>query len=131
MAQTNQHKGLCATCRNEPTCTFPRSPSAPVTQCEEFADDAPRAARAADGSISARAHEPGPGAAQAREMGLCSNCANLATCTFPLAARGVLYCEEHDEGSARSSLLGLAEPQSPSARTLEAGLRPEVFVPAK
>jgi hypothetical protein len=30
------YRGLCSTCRNDPTCTYPRNSGRPVTQCEEI-----------------------------------------------------------------------------------------------
>jgi len=31
-----------------------------------------------------------------KDWGLCMNCANRSTCTFPRPKDGVLYCEEYE-----------------------------------
>ena len=66
-------------------------------QCEEFMIGEPQSAKAA--------REPAtPGVSRAKacnggtpdhRMGLCSNCDELETCTFPDARQGVLHCEEY------------------------------------
>ena len=36
IARISLHRGLCSTCRSDLTCTYPRNPWRPVTECEEF-----------------------------------------------------------------------------------------------
>ena len=105
MARTSKYRGLCVTCRNDPTCTFPREPSAPVTRCEEFAAGAPDVPAAGESESSACPQSAGSSESAARQSGLCENCANLPTCTFPLAGKGVLYCEQHEcDGAAAGEI---------------------------
>jgi hypothetical protein len=33
--------------------------------------------------------------ANEKEMGLCSTCEDVEDCTFPMARKGVQYCEEY------------------------------------
>ena len=96
MQKTSIHEtlyshGLCATCRNAPSCTFQRRVDAPVMDCLEF-----------DGELrteASRASRPAPrqprGQAAGSEPGLCAWCDNRATCTFPRKAGGIWFCEEY------------------------------------
>ncbi len=85
----SEHQGLCGTCANDPTCALPREKDSPVLQCEEFTVGEPSAA------VGSR---PGVGREKASDhrMGLCSNCDDVETCTFPSARQGVVHCEEHE-----------------------------------
>ncbi len=82
-------RGLCATCRNAPGCTFRQKVDAPVMECLEF-----------DGEI--RSDTPHPAGTahrglrnEKREPGLCGWCDNRATCTFPRSPGGTWFCEEY------------------------------------
>lgn len=89
-----KHGGLCSTCANAPTCTFPRDPARPVLQCEEFEVHASPPAKAASEKTSP---PPGPdrGEKAAGEYaGLCSTCEDRETCTYPNGEGGVWQCEE-------------------------------------
>jgi len=93
-------RGLCATCRNAPECTYPRDPGPAVLQCEEFDGYGPR-----QQSVLGKAEEKRPangtetpaskdGEAEAR--GLCATCRNRDTCTFTKREGGVRYCDEYE-----------------------------------
>jgi len=89
--------GLCATCKNAPTCAFPTDPQQARVECEEFESDGV-ALQAAGGCRAPlprprRARAARPGANHA--LGLCQNCQNRATCTFPRPEGGVWHCEEY------------------------------------
>jgi hypothetical protein len=94
-----QYGGLCLTCDHARSCTYPRDPERPVLQCEEFeAYDMP-VERAtvedflASGNVKAQAASNHNGDAESR--GLCANCENRKTCTFPRPEEGVWHCEEY------------------------------------
>ena len=74
--ETGDRSGLCSSCRYSQSCTYLKSLTMPVTQCEEFEGFFP---------------EPGD---DARE-GLCVTCDNRATCMFPRPAGGIWHCEEY------------------------------------
>ncbi len=87
------HLGLCLTCNHSLTCTYTRSSDSPVLFCEEF-------------DISQSSNSPiyNPAEVQAakhiqssndRLPGLCSNCENRRSCTFPKAEGGIWHCEEY------------------------------------
>ncbi len=88
MSGGSEHGGLCTTCENDATCTFPRTPGRPVLQCEELTVGEPSAAVGLRPSADRK--EPPD-----RPIGLCGNCDDVGTCTFPSARQGVLHCEEH------------------------------------
>src|SRR3974377_1147908 len=89
-------EGLCRTCSKAEGCTFPRDASRPVWSCDEF-----------DGSTlapilpSARGFAA-PGLRRVREeldeareiKGLCTECANRSTCSYPKPPGGVWHCDE-------------------------------------
>ena len=92
--------GLCATCVDTGTCTFPRRESEPVLFCEEFDGGeqntvgAPVEVVAPSATVRAQAMcktEP-----SAKLRGLCGTCDKRATCMFPKAEGGVWHCEEFE-----------------------------------
>ena len=94
----NEKSGLCQTCRYAPNCAFPTGPGAPVLQCEEFeAEGAPPVKKESRAVVSAA---PGADAAppmngSGKYKGLCTNCEDRDSCTFPKAEKGVWHCEEY------------------------------------
>lgn len=91
------HAGLCTNCDNRATCTYPALSGTPILQCEEYVLRAPMAETAECGNPrpSRRPRETAPPAVVDRTLGLCSNCAKAATCTFPKPEGGVWRCEEY------------------------------------
>jgi hypothetical protein len=99
MAKISTHRGLCSTCRNEPTCTYPRDSERPVWQCEEF-DGELTALRNPPGSSDAPSNRlelrpPAEEKHSSKYVGLCLICDNRETCTFPKPEGGVWHCEEY------------------------------------
>jgi hypothetical protein len=91
----SQGQGLCSGCRNAPTCVFPRDPGKPLLQCEEFegfpSAPPPPASIEITPACGARA---GP-RTKRKYKGLCRDCENRRTCTFPKSEGGVWHCEEY------------------------------------
>ena len=83
--------GLCRTCRHAAECTFPRDPDHPVLMCEEFEGIRPSPEAAPEISAKPRVATE----KTTRLQGLCVNCANRDTCTFPKPEGGVWHCEEY------------------------------------
>jgi hypothetical protein len=87
------HLGLCSSCKNDPDCTFPRDPSRPVLQCEEFEGEemiriTTQRQRGSQG-VEVVAEDA------AQYKGLCRNCEEREVCTFPKPEGGVWRCEEY------------------------------------
>ena len=91
--------GLCSTCDTASTCTFPRDPERPIMHCDELdshrvdivaVERVPRAEPVSPKALSeAKQEELG------KYKGLCVNCENRETCTFPKPEGGVWHCDEY------------------------------------
>ena len=90
------YPGLCSTCVNEPTCTFPRSADRPVMTCDEF--EGVVEAKQACTTEYPRPDEKERFAMANREWfpGLCMTCEKRDTCTFPKPEGGVFSCDEFE-----------------------------------
>jgi hypothetical protein len=91
--------GLCAGCAHDPDCSFPRDPRHPIYSCEEvevvkLEPVKPRKVASAGTSRGAPA-SPASARPISYDKGLCSDCANAPTCTFPRQEGGVWHCEEY------------------------------------
>jgi hypothetical protein len=91
--QARIQRGLCVTCKNAPTCVFPRDPQRLLLECEEF-----------DGLTMEPQKTAGPESGWTvlgkdqlldKRLGLCANCEERGTCVFPKPERAVLQCEEY------------------------------------
>lgn len=96
MVENNKYREICSTCKNVPDCTFPKNPLKPVLNCEEFEIDISPSAKIAGkekllqtASVDAEDKDSG------EFIGLCSNCDNRRTCTFPKPEGGIWHCEEY------------------------------------
>jgi hypothetical protein len=85
--------GLCASCRNLPTCTYVGDCSWPILHCDEYE---------AGGSFRIGGLQTNPAESGAQvegipdeALGLCRDCAERDTCTFPRPEGGVWHCEEY------------------------------------
>jgi hypothetical protein len=96
MKENIRYFGLCMNCRNASSCTFPRDPAKPAFYCEEFEIETtvsiipPEKERLFE-TDSAAAKEKD----STRFAGLCSDCEERQTCTFPKSEGGVWHCEEY------------------------------------
>ncbi len=80
--------GLCKTCTNAATCTFPREDGRPVRFCDEF-----------DGEVKAEEVKPKVEVEKTTLndlKGLCRLCDKAESCTFPKPEGGVWHCEEYE-----------------------------------
>jgi hypothetical protein len=83
------YKGLCSTCKNASTCTFPRDVNRPVMHCDEF-----------DGYEGPKTKviprlKPEVDTDETVLKGLCRNCEERHHCTYPKPAGGVWHCDEY------------------------------------
>ena len=89
-------QGLCRDCVNAEACTFPRDPSQPVRSCDEFTPTTLARDRHAPFVMAMPVYpiirERAPDPEELR--GLCRQCANRITCTFPKPPEGVWQCDE-------------------------------------
>ena len=101
MPEATPYRGLCATCKNASTCTYPRDPQRPVLDCcehegHEECEGSVSLALLGTGQIFSRGTDSRVRDTDSAEFkGLCRNCENRDTCTFPKPEGGVWRCEEY------------------------------------
>ncbi len=99
LSEPYKHAGLCSCCNGASTCTYPKIPGRSILECEEFDGILPDPTGGVDvknvsplslvdPSISS---ETGPH----EYRGLCSNCEERTTCTYPKPEGGVWHCDEY------------------------------------
>lgn len=90
-----KYSGLCVCCSSSSVCTYSRDPGRPVLQCEEFEGISMSRVRKETTSgnhlSGSSLHPQGSG----YSAGLCTNCENLNTCTYPKPEGGLWHCEEY------------------------------------
>lgn len=95
-----EYEGLCSTCNNAATCIYPRGSKRPVLQCEEFDGYAVPPERTTVGAILAKTSSRVRSGLEEKDAveykGLCQNCENRKTCTFPKPEEGIWHCEEYE-----------------------------------
>ena len=94
--ERKEYQGLCTSCRNAPSCTYPRDPDRAVVQCEEFEGYELLQRSAPGGAVSPRQASAAKREDSGKYKGLCVNCENRQHCTFPKPESGVLHCEEYE-----------------------------------
>jgi len=96
MSEDIRYFGLCMSCKNASSCTFPRDPAKPAFYCEEFEIETKvpiippekKQPLAIDSSIAKEKDST-------ESIGLCSDCEGRQICTFPKPEGGVWHCEEY------------------------------------
>jgi len=95
VTKRREYTGLCLTCQNASSCMYPRNSDQPVLQCEEFDCYEVPMERTTVDRILAVARNGSRSDKTSNLKGLCVNCENRATCTFPKPEAGVWRCEEY------------------------------------
>ena len=92
--ELRKYGGLCSTCVNASTCGYRRVPSQPVWDCCDFEPEvAPvNLSPPTVSPLKSIAEGENPGG----HAGLCVNCGQRETCTFPKPEGGVWHCEEYE-----------------------------------
>lgn len=100
VSKKTEYKGLCSTCNNAATCIYPRDSERPVLQCEEFDGYAAPSERTTVNDFLGKTSSQVRSGAQeddaVKHKGLCQNCGNRKTCTFPKPEEGIWHCEEYE-----------------------------------
>ncbi len=93
------HRGICSTCNNAPTCTYQKDSDPPVLQCDEFDDYVSPSVTISRQRVS---HSDSSHATLTSEdedasdyRGLCVNCDNRRTCAYPKPEGGIWHCAEY------------------------------------
>ena len=96
MVENNKYLDLCSTCKNAADCTFPKNRQKPSLYCEEFEIDiSPSQKIAGKEKLLQTASVDGEDRDSGEFIGLCGNCDNRRTCTFPKPEGGIWHCEEY------------------------------------
>ena len=96
--EKKEPSGLCSCCRFAEHCTYPKDPSQPILQCDEFEGLGPPPPALGDRkNLQGIVDEPlSSSEKDFKEFkGLCTICENRPTCTFPKPEGGVWHCEEY------------------------------------
>jgi len=96
MSENKRYMGLCSTCKNVSSCTFPRDPDKQLINCEEFEIETtsslkPPAKELPTTSLRRAAKDKD----STKFIGLCGDCENRQTCTFPKPEGGIWRCGEY------------------------------------
>lgn len=106
MSGITKYRGLCSTCKNASTCTYPRDPERPIFYCCEH-----EGYKECEGSVSLALLRTGnifprpPDSVTESHVeerdsgihkGLCRNCEKREICTFPKSEGGVWHCDEYE-----------------------------------
>ena len=100
MPKNLEYEGICACCKNAIHCVFLKDADCPIIQCEEFERFPPIIRKSVD--LGNPKHVGACSATIPQKMdtikykGLCVNCMNLESCTFPKPEGGVWRCEEYE-----------------------------------
>ncbi len=84
--------GLCATCKNGPTCMFLNGVSRQILHCEEYEISDEDTAAQQDKAQENPAHAVEP---KNKARGLCATCENFETCSYNKPEGGVWHCEDY------------------------------------
>jgi hypothetical protein len=102
VSEATAYPGLCSTCRHAGSCTYQSDPKRPVLSCEEFEIETGEPARVSGSDVLSACPTDTPALAGAgdeddfaRYKGLCGNCEQRKSCTFPKPEGGVWHCEEY------------------------------------
>jgi hypothetical protein len=88
-------KGLCSGCKNAPGCVFPREPGKPLLECAEFEGFPSAPSSFPKANVPPVDSPKGSAREKVKLKGLCKDCENRRTCTFPKSEGGVWHCEEY------------------------------------
>jgi len=92
-------QGLCSTCNNSISCTFPRNLISFIWQCDEFDNSTPkRHTRKIKNKSAAPLNKADTSISNdntAKNKGLCINCDNRDTCTHTPCEGGIWHCENY------------------------------------
>jgi len=96
-----EYRGLCVSCKNASNCTYLKDARQPIWQCAEFEGYPPQVGPVKKTNKDNSQQSDIPAGSKNKEkesnhyLGLCKNCENRETCTFPKPEGGVWHCEEY------------------------------------
>lgn len=96
MKDEKEYRGICVCCINFRFCTYRKDFGPPILYCDEFEGYKPRVSAQKistppESQIKSKPEEKD----YSKYKGLCVNCDNRETCTYPKTEGGVWHCEEY------------------------------------
>jgi len=95
MSENTRYFGLCMSCRNASSCTFPRDPARPAFYCEEFEIDTATSIMSPEKDQLFTTEHDAFDEDSKKFIGLCSDCEGRKNCAFPKPEGGIWCCEEY------------------------------------
>lgn len=98
---SSEYTGLCSICNRTQSCSLPRESTRSILECDEFEIQSlyriPTFEFITDKILSDEplAVEPVHSVETNQFKGLCCDCANRKTCTYPKVEGGIFHCEEY------------------------------------
>ncbi len=87
-------QGICSNCNNEADCKYLENCDQPVFHCDQYDGYAPPPKKR--GKVSGQRSQTKPVNEESFPYkGLCRDCENRKTCTFPKPEGGVWHCDEY------------------------------------
>ena len=94
MSEDQKYYGICTTCNNAPFCAYSKNSKRPVWFCEMFQNQTPTESSPPKNSENLNSEKKSK-TDKSKYKGLCINCENRDTCTFPKLEGGVWHCSEY------------------------------------
>ncbi len=95
MPENMKYFGLCMSCRNASSCTFPRDPDRPTFYCEEFEIEKTSSIIPPGKEQPLATDSAAKSKDSTKFAGLCSDCDGRQTCGFRKPEGGVWHCGEY------------------------------------
>jgi hypothetical protein len=93
---SGMYRGLCLTCKKADTCNFPRDIDHPIMNCDEFDGYVlPKKSKETPYMLKSRSASNHKNKGITKYTGLCINCDNRKTCTYPKSGKTIWCCEEY------------------------------------
>lgn len=95
MSSVAAQESLCSSCINDRYCIYPRDPTRPTMECEEFEGYVMPPPKVEPPLVPKSERRKVAKGEDSREFrGLCVSCENRETCIYPKPEGGVWHCEE-------------------------------------
>jgi hypothetical protein len=99
MQEYLEYRDLCMTCNYAETCFQRKTHGKPVWYCEQFDDYIPQEPKATYTIDTTNTSSAASRKVDKHKLnglkGLCCNCENLETCTYPKPEEGIWNCEDY------------------------------------
>ncbi len=95
MSASRKTQGICLSCIFHPECSLRRDKAAPVWFCESFECTEREPCKDEQVDLNHCRKDVNPEICDTSLKGLCMNCENRASCSYPRPEGGVWHCSEY------------------------------------